>query len=43
MLEKVEQFFSKIMGGTSTERELKRIRPVVENINQIVGPADFVD
>ncbi len=35
MLEKVEQFFSKIMGGTSTERELKRIRPIVEDINQI--------
>jgi len=34
MLEKVEKFFAKVMGGTSTERELKAIRPIVGEINE---------
>ncbi|MBN2000065.1 SEC-C domain-containing protein [candidate division KSB1 bacterium] len=29
----LEQFFSKLLGGTSTERELKRIRPLIDVIN----------
>jgi preprotein translocase subunit SecA len=35
MLAKVEKFFSKLMGGTSTERELKKIDPIVEEVNRI--------
>ncbi len=34
MLESVEKFFSKIMGGTNTEREIKRIWPIVHQINE---------
>ena len=35
MLAKIEKILSKVLGGSSTERELKRIRPVVDEINQI--------
>ncbi len=35
MLAKFEKVLSRVLGGSSTERELKRIRPMVENINRI--------
>ncbi len=35
MINKVEKFFAKIMGGTSTEREIKRLGPIVDKINEI--------
>ena len=35
MLAKVEKFLSKVMGGSSTERELKRLEPLVAEINAI--------
>jgi len=35
MLKNVEKLLSKVMGGTSTDRELKRIWPIVEEINKI--------
>ena len=35
MLEKVEKFFAKVMGGTKTEREIKRLEPLVAKINEI--------
>jgi preprotein translocase subunit SecA len=34
MINQVEKFLSKIMGGTSTEREIKHIRPIVGRINE---------
>ena len=34
MNKKLEQFLTKIMGGSSTERALKRIRPMVDHINE---------
>jgi len=34
MINKVEKFFAKIMGGTSTEREIKRLGPIVDKINE---------
>ncbi len=30
----LEKFFTKLLGGTSTERELKRIKPIVDVINR---------
>ena len=36
MLAKLEKVLSKVLGGSSTEKELKRIHPIVDNINQIV-------
>ena len=30
----VEKFFSKIFGGTSNEREIKKLRPLVEEVNR---------
>ena len=35
MLAKIEKVLSKVLGGSSTERELKRIRPLVGDINII--------
>jgi preprotein translocase subunit SecA len=35
MLAKFEKVLSRVLGGSSTERELKRIRPKVDVINQI--------
>lgn len=35
MLEKVEKLLSKVMGGTATDRALKRIWPIVHRINEI--------
>ncbi len=35
MLAKIEKVLSKVLGGSSTERELKRLRPMVDEINKI--------
>jgi len=35
MLANIEKVLSKVLGGSSTERELKRIRPIVDEINQV--------
>ena len=35
MLKNVEKLLSKVMGGTSTDRELKRVWPMVAEINEI--------
>ena len=35
MLAKIEKALSKVMGGSNNERELKRLRPMVDEINRI--------
>ena len=35
MLAKIEKVLSKVLGGSSTERELKRIQPIADEINHI--------